>query len=96
MASEVIDYEAVLADLEATKAALDSAIAGIRQMLSLAPPLLLAGTLKALRGNRSLAALIDTELAAYGDDQRDLLALAHRDFRKLVTLLRAAADALRS
>lgn len=35
MTTEVIDYELVLADLEAKRAALDSAIAGIRQMLSL-------------------------------------------------------------
>jgi hypothetical protein len=35
MAAEVIDYEAVLADLEAKRAALDSAIIGIRQVLSL-------------------------------------------------------------
>ena len=33
---EIIDYEAVLGDLEAKKAAIDAAIMGIRQMLSLA------------------------------------------------------------
>jgi hypothetical protein len=35
MASEVIDYEAVLADLEAKKTSIEAAIAGIRQMLNL-------------------------------------------------------------
>src|SRR5687768_14116537 len=35
MANEVIDYEAVLADLEAKRSALESAIAGIRQVLNL-------------------------------------------------------------
>ena len=35
MASETIDYAAVLADLEAKKAALESTIAGLRQMLNL-------------------------------------------------------------
>jgi hypothetical protein len=35
MATESIDYAAVLADLEAKKAALESTIAGIRQMLNL-------------------------------------------------------------
>ena len=35
MASEVIDYEAVLVDLEAKKAAIEGVIAGIRQLLAL-------------------------------------------------------------
>jgi hypothetical protein len=35
MASEMIDYNAVLADLEAKKTAIDAAISGVRQMLNL-------------------------------------------------------------
>ena len=35
MATETIDYAAVLSDLEAKRAAIDAAIAGVRQMLNL-------------------------------------------------------------
>jgi hypothetical protein len=43
MASETIDYNAVLADLEAKKAGIEATIAGIRQMLSAGDQSVIAG-----------------------------------------------------
>lgn len=49
MAQEVINYEAVLADLEAKRTALDAAIAALRQVLSLGTDVNFSGTANASR-----------------------------------------------
>ena len=74
MAAEVIDYEAVLADLEAKKAALDSAIAGIRQMLSLGAQ---SGAGQAGRGADSVSVESDTFFGmSIGDAAKKFLSLS--------------------